>query len=82
MANKFNYAAGSGTATVAIPDGAKVLLLTVEPSESSQTTLQINGGDIVTLNVNFAEQPQGFMQGPMDIVFTNTEQHYVSWAAD
>lgn len=82
MANKFNYASGSGTSTVAIPEGAKVLLLTVEPSVVNQTTLQINNGDVITLNVNFSEQPRGFMQGPMDIVFTSSEQYYVSWVAD
>lgn len=80
MAGTWAYSAGSAPATVSVPANAEVVTITARTSTS--TSITIDGGDSIMIDSTFDERPEGFLKGPVDIVFgSGTEAYFVSWVA-
>lgn len=76
MAGKWENDAGTD-GTVAIPSGAKVVQFSARGPEGS--TIQVGSFPAISAYPSFAEQSQGYIQGPVNIVFTGTDAFVVTW---
>lgn len=71
------YAAGVA-ATVSVPAGAQVTMISAHATTAA--TITIGGGATIPLpaNMGFADGSTPYV-GPLAIVFTGTDSHYVAW---
>lgn len=78
----YGYRAGTGSATIVVPAGGKVIGLTFLAPSGGAATLTINGGDTVTApaGAQAGSGVEGQLIAPT-LVFTGTASFWVEWAA-
>lgn len=75
----WDYAAGTGSATVSVPEGGHVLLV---DAAGPSLTCQIGSKDTITGAPNVRLRPMGYLAGPVDIQFANSTHYIVAWACN
>lgn len=75
------YAAGSGGGTVSVPAGARVFRITAQDGVGAGGTIEIDGGDTITVGAGgaFDIDLHGAVPGGIDIVFSAGLDYYVDW---
>lgn len=63
--------------TVSVPDGAKVKQIRAFGGQGA--TMTVAGGDVIDVSNCFREDLWGYLHGPIDVVFSNTDHFFVSW---
>ncbi len=72
----FKYKSGA-SGSVSVPSNAAVKKIAA--SGGAGATAKIGDGDNISVELPFSEYPKFSLVGPIDILFTNTTNYYVSW---
>ena len=81
---RYNYKAGAGAAVVTLPSGVS-LSTCMAFATAAGATMQINGGDLVTVPINgsvSADVAAGIVTQvgfPVQIAFVGTSGYFVDW---
>lgn len=77
----YGYKSGTTAGTVDVPAGARLRRVSVAATESGSATVQIGGGDVISIpqGGGFDEQIPGAAVGADIVVGGNVLTYYVSW---